>query len=259
MKITVKGLLIAMFFTAAAAQAQQQKPFIQTAQQRIVVDKVTASPRGELTYTVSGTSVRLAPDGYIFARVPRPELVNTGIAQIRAKNFAQAVETFDKLYSDFRFLGWDVEAIYFSAFALEKLGKNKEAIDKLNLITEEPKDPEKMSRYYEAKRLLAEIYITEKKLAEAHKVLQLLGGAQSDAIVAFANNKQGDILLLEGKRRDALLMYLRTALLFDKNNTRERPEALGKIVKIFKEDRNNRFIDFEKMFAADYPGQKLPE
>lgn len=260
MKTRMKGLCSAILLLAAgSAYPQQQKPFIQTAQQRIVADKISASSRGELTYTAAGFSQRLGPEGYIYARVPRPDLVATGMSQIRSKNFAQAVETYNRLYNEYRFLGWDAEAVFWAAFALEKLGKNKEAIDKLNLLTEPPKDPERISRYLEVKKLLAELYITEKNLDDAQKVLRELGAAKSDSIAAFSNNKQGDILLIQGKRRDALLMYLRTALLFDKSNTRERPEAFGKIVKIFKEDKNNKYLDFEKRFAEDYPGVKFPE
>ncbi|MBN1865145.1 MAG: tetratricopeptide repeat protein [Victivallales bacterium] len=259
MKTKVKGLSSVIILLAGVCLHAQQKPFIQTAQQRIVADKITANQRGELTYTSAGFSQRIAPDGYVYARVSKPDQIATGLSQIRSKNYANAVDTFNKIYNEYRFLGWDVEAVFFSAYALEKLGKNKEAIDKLNLISAPPKDPEKFPRYQEVRKLLAEIYIAEGKLNEAQQVLKELSSAKNDSIAAFSNNKQGDILLLQKKRRDALLMYLRTALLFDKSNTRERPEALGKIVKILKEDKNNRYLDFEKMFTADYPGAKLPE
>ena len=119
-----------------------------------------------------------------------------------------------------------------------------------------PVDREKIARYLEAKKLLAELYIEKSNYPAAQTVLKELGNARSSSIAAFSNVKQGDILLKQGKKKDALLMYLRTVLLFNKSNTKERPEAFRKTISILKGDKNNKYLVFEKMAKADYPNFK---
>ena len=89
---------------------------------------------------------------------------------------------------------------------------------------------------------------------KALEVLRKLAASPDDSAAAFANVTRGDILLKQGKSsKDALIMYLRTALVFTKSNKKERPLALFKVVKLLRKENNNKSTIFEKMLREDYP------
>lgn len=256
MKTALRAIFLMAFIAGVelvAETAAPEKPFIKTKTKTITADKITSDSKGVLTYTASGFSQKIKPGDYEYARIPKPKEVNNAFNKLKSKKYDETVKEFEKAYQDYRYLGWDVYCIYYGAYALDKDGKKAEAIAMINRLTEMPEDRSKLPQYMEAKKLLAELYIEQSKFNEAQDVLKELGTAQSSAIAAFANVKQGDILLKKGKRKDALLMYLRTVLLFDKNNKKERPEALQKTVEILKGDRNNKYLVFEKMLKTDYP------
>lgn len=254
----LKVIFVTVFF-AGAGLLHAEKPFIINKQgKKITADKITSDSKGTLTYTAKGFSQRMKPGQYKFARIPRPKSITSALSKIRSKQYDAAVKALDKCYQQYRYLGHDVDCIFYAAYCLEKLGKKSEAIAKINKLTEKPKDTSKMKKYMETKKLLADLYIAESKFKDAEEVLKELSGAQSPAIAAFANNKRGDILLKKGERKDALLMYLRTVLLFNKTNKKERPEALFQTIKILKDDRNNKYLEFEKILKTDYPSAKAP-
>jgi len=256
MKTALKAIFVIAFFAGFGLVAAE-KPFIQkTRSKKIHADKITADSKGVLTYTAKGFSQKIKPGDYLYARVPKPKAVFSAFSKLRSKKYAKAVNAFEKAYKNYRYLGWDVYCIYYGALALDKDGKKDKAIARLNLIKKTPEDDTKLPKYMEAKKLLADLYIEGSKFNEAQEVLKVLATAKSPAIAAFANVKYGDILLKKAQRKDALLMYLRTVLLFDKSNKKERPEALKKTIEILKGDRNNKYLVFEKILKTDYPGAK---
>lgn len=254
MKIAMKVILVMAFFAGFGLIAAD-KPFIQTKSKKIIADTISADAKGTLSYKASGFGQKIKPGAYLYARVPKPTAVSKAYKKIKSKKYGDAVKAFDKAYNKYRYIGWDVYCIYYSAYALNKLGKKAEAIAKINKLTALPKDRAKLSKYMDAQKLLAELYIATSQFEKAQGALKVLGTARSPSIAAFANNKQGDILAKKGKNKDALLMYLRTVLLFNKSNKKERPEALKKTIKILKSDRDNKYLIFEKMLKTDYPGK----
>ena len=88
------------------------------------------------------------------------------------------------------------------------------------------------------------------------QILDQLTASRNDQLAAFAINARGDIFLATEKKRDAVLMYLRTALLMPKEN-RERPKALLKVANLLKEMNDNRAANFANMLRTDYPDNSL--
>ena len=255
MKTALKAILVIAFIAGFGLVARAEKPFIVTkSNKKVIADKVAADSRGVLTYTASGFSRKMKPGEYKYARVSKPKAVSNAFKKLKSKKYADAAKAFGKAYKSYRYLGWNVYCIYYGAAALNKNGNKSAAIARINLIKKPPVDRVKIANYLKAKKLLAELYIDSNKFDEAEEVLKELGTAQSASIAAFANVKQGDILLKKDKRKDALLMYLRTVLLFNKSNKKERPEALKKTIEILKKDKNNKYLVFEKMLKTDYPG-----
>jgi len=213
---------------------------------------------GTLTYKSGSLTQRIKSKEYIYARIPMPKEIKSALRKLKSRKYSDAVRELDSAYNKYRFLGWDIFCIYYAGAALEKDGKIDRAITKLKMLNTYPKDPEKIRDYDKAKKLLATLYITKSDFDEAEKILAAIGQADDPEIFAFVNNSRGDILAKKGKNKDAVIMYMRTVMFSTKeNNKKERPEAIAKVVKLLKEEKNNRYLDFEKILKAEYPGYSL--
>jgi len=255
MKIILSTVFLAAVLVAAPVVAQKGS-YIKTKTRTITAQKITADSQGVLTYKKGQISQKIKPSAYLYARIPMPKKIRDASSKYKAKKYSEASSQFSKCYNEYKYLGWDVFCIYYDAMALDKLGKKSEAIVKIKLLEKIPLDRKKVKMYFEAKKNLATLYISMDQFNDASTILTQLGMSNNDSIAAFANNANGDILAKQGKKKDALLMYLRTVLLFPKTNKKERPAALVKTAKILKADKNNKYLDFEKILKTDYPGSK---
>ena len=251
-KMSVAIVVVACFSTIVFAE----RPFVMMKTgKRPTYDKITEDG-GNLRVKKGTVSKKIRKGDFLYARVPLPSIVKKAAQALHSKKYDESINLFKKAYQEYKLLGWDTFCVYGLAQAYDESGKKDKAVSTLNLLKGKPKDPENFKYYIKAKRRLASIYVDEKKFDKAKVVLKELGSCNNDAVAAFSNNLLGDILLKQGKRKDATLMYLRTALLFSKKNKKERPEALLKVVKILKEDRSNKYKDFEKILKAEYPSSK---
>jgi predicted negative regulator of RcsB-dependent stress response len=250
-----KYILCALVFSFTFISYGKDRPFIQTKTKKILAERITSDTKGRLTYKVKTLQMKLKPEEYIYARVPMPREITSALRKLQSKQYTDAANGLKQAYDKYRFLGWDVFCLYYIGAAYEKAGKIDMAVKELEKIKEFPKDPSKKKDYYSAKKLLATLYIKKSEYEKAEKTLSAIGEADYSDIFAFVNNSRGDIFKKQGKKKDAMLMYLRTVMLCTKeNNKKERPEALVKVIEILKEDNNNRHLDFEKILKADYPG-----
>jgi len=250
---TVKSVFVVFILFTGICITAKEKPFIQTKTKRIIADSITATKNGTLTYKASGFSQKIKPKDYLYARIPMPQEIKSASKKIKTKQYKKAVSEFNNAYQKYKFLGWDIFTLFYAAYALEKLGKTELAIEKLQAITQKPKDKKKLSNYFTAKKMEASLCIDSSDFDKAEKILTLIGEAEDPAIFSFVNNARGDILSKQNKGREAVLMYLRTIMLCTKDNKKERPEALKKVIKILKDEQNNRALDFEKILKTDYP------
>ncbi|NOY74859.1 MAG: tetratricopeptide repeat protein [Kiritimatiellaeota bacterium] len=253
----VKMLVAITVVVGLSAIVCAERPFVvMKSGKKEFFDKVTAD--GVNLRVKKGSIARKIRKGdYKYARVPLPTLVRKAAKALGSKKYDSAVSLFKKAYDEYKLLGWDAFCVYGSARASVDMGKKKQAVDGLLRLKGKPEDPDKMLYYIKAKRLLAQLYVDDAQFDKAKVVLKELGACKNDAVAAFSNNLLGDILMKQGKRKDATLMYLRTALLFSEKNTKERPAALFKVIEILKQDRNNKYKDFEKILRKDYPMSKF--
>jgi len=255
-----KYILSILVFSLTLISYAKEAPFIQQKTKKIIAERVTSDTKGVLTYKVRSLKMqrKLKPSEYVYARIPAPTEVVSAMRKLKAKKYRDASTALKKCHEKYRFLGWDIYCLYYAGVSLDKSGKKELAIKELEKIKEFPADPRKKKNFYNAMKLLATLYIDVKEYEKAEKTLSSIGEADDAAIFAFVNNSRGDMLLKKGLPKDAVLMYLRTVMLCTKdNNKKERPEALAKVIKILKEENNNRHLDFEKMLKADYPDFSL--
>jgi predicted negative regulator of RcsB-dependent stress response len=247
LQIIVSIFLIGLFVNA------KEKPYIQTKTKKIVVDSITADTNGTLTYKSSTFSQKIKPKDYIYARIPMPKEIINASKKLKAKQYKDAISGLKQAFIKYKYLGWDIFTLYYTAYSLDKMGKVDDALAVLKEITKKPLDDEKLPNYFKAKKLEAVLFIASGKFDQAEEVLARIGEADDPSIFVFVNNSRGDILSKKGKKREALIMYLRTIMFCTKENKKERPEALKKVIAILKEKKNSRFSDFEAILKKEYP------
>ena len=247
----IKNIVVLIIFASlctGVVNATTTKPFIiRNDKKKLAVKKLTADANGVLSYQTSGFSQKLKPGQYIYARVPLPKSIKDAVRKYRAKKYKDAIKEFDVAFKTNRYLGWGSYCMYYAAKSLEGMDKKSEAVEKLKLLKDMPKDPEEMPWFLKAKQLEADILIAEKKFDAAGKVLSIIskGGDQKSAM--FANNAKGDILMAQGKDSEALFMYMRNILLFDSDSSAPSTKAVTEVVKILKAENNPRAAEFEQM------------
>jgi predicted negative regulator of RcsB-dependent stress response len=255
MNFRLKTILALTLFATFTSLLFAAKPFIvKKGGKKEYYDHITADARGVLMLKKGSITKKIKPGTYLYAHIPMPSDLKKAVAALKAKKYSEAAAKLEKLFPKYKLLGWGSLCAYGRAQALEATNQKTAAISALTLLTKTPVDPAERNYYFRAKKLLAKLYADTSSFDKALKILKQLSTSNDSSIVAFANNLNGDILLKQGKNKDAKLMYMRTALLFDQRNKKERPEALVKIIKMLKKEKNNKALEFEKILKADYPG-----
>jgi len=256
MNIRLKTVLaLTLFATFTSSIFAASKPFIvKKGGKKEYYDNITADSRGVLMLKKGSITKKIKPGTYDYAHIPMPSDLRKAVGVLKSKKFSDAASQFEKLYPKYKLLGWGAFCAYAGAQALDASGKKTAAISSLNLITKMPADPAEHGYYFRGQKLLATLYADTSNFDKAQRLLKTLSKSNDSSTVAFSNNLNGDILSKQGKNKDAKLMYMRTALLFDQKNKKERPEALFKIIKILKKEKNNKSLEFEKILKTDYPG-----
>jgi len=245
------NLIFALILCGTTAVFAGNKGIIKTRSRLIKADSISSNSSGVLTFKSGGATQQMKPGKYIYARITtKPKMVGSADKKLSAKQYRPAIDAYNKAYEKYKYLGWGTYCLYKKAYTQARMKKNNDAIATLKQI-KKPIDPEEKSVFAKSKELLTDLNIKMGNLSEARKQMQSVGKSSSPKVIAKSNNKQGDILLQNGKRKEALLMYLRTVLLIDKK-IRERKVALNKVINILKEDKNNKYIEFQKILKKDY-------
>ena len=257
MNIRIKSAMIVSLLTILSVSmfGTSKKAFaIKRDGSKISADEITCDKRGNIVIIKGKIKRKLPRRDYKYAWVPMPSPIRKAYAKLKAKDYKSAAGEFKQLYEKYKYVGWDVFCALAGAQAMSKSGDKNGAIAMLTQVST-PVNPSLTSMYMQSRKLLATLYYETGRNSEALNIINnQLYKSGNDSIVAFANNLYGDILLKQGKTKDAKLMYMRTALLFDSTNKKERPEALVKVIKILRQEKNNKALEFEKILKTAYPG-----
>ena len=258
MNIRIKSAMVVSLLTILSISmlgASKKAFVIKRDGSRISADTIACDKRGNIIIVQGKIKRKLPRRDYKYAWVPMPSSIRKAYGKLKAKDYKAAASDFKQLYEKYKYVGWDVFCAMAGAQALDKSGDKNGAIAMLTQITTTPANPSLTSMFMQSRKLLATLYYETGRYSEALDIInKQLYKSGSDSLVASANNLYGDILLKQGKTKDAKLMYMRTALLFDSSNKKERPEALVKVIKILRQEKNNKALEFEKMLKNGYPG-----
>ena len=220
----------------------------------IKAEYVGADANGDITYKEEKFTLKIKANDYKYARIAKiPDELTAADKKFADQKFQEALTDYKNLYSLYRHVGFDVYCISRESACLDKLGKKEEALARLKTLdTYQNLDPQKKGELSEIKKLQATLLIDLNKFDDANKVLTELGNSDDDNLAAFSFNALGDILVKQGKKKEAMLKYMIPALIFNTQN-KERPRALCQVANILKELSDNRAAKFSDMLKKDYP------
>ncbi|MFA6293840.1 MAG: hypothetical protein WC637_18775 [Victivallales bacterium] len=220
----------------------------------IKAEYVGSDANGDITYKEEKFTLKIKANDYKSARIAKiPDELLAADKKLADQKFQDALTDYKNLYNRYRYVGFDVYCIYRECVCLDKLGKKEDALARLKTLDAyQNLDPQKKPDLSEVKKLQASILIDLNKLDDANKVLTELGNSDDDNLAAFSFNARGDILLKQGKKKEAVLKYMVPALVFNVQN-KERARALCQVANILKELNDNRSTKFADMLKKDYP------
>ncbi len=243
----MKKTLLVVMIAFAALSTYAQKCYVVKADgsQQKAIDIKVKNANGDLNVLVKQGQqpILFSKNMYRYAVVPKPPQVEQLGAALLADRYDDVINASKSLYEAYKFLGWgDYIA---SCQAQAYLGKNNldEANKALALAKRTPGPNRDDLIETEIKCL-----IKAQKYDKTEELLKNLMMSKDDNIAAKAFNMRGEALLAQGQKKQAVLEYLKTLLLFDKKKVQaERAYAKKQAVAIMKELKDPRVGKIEAM------------
>jgi tetratricopeptide (TPR) repeat protein len=181
--------------------------------------------------------------------VPKPAALAAAQASVAAGKYDAAIGPLDTIIAENVGLEWDNTARDFlgQAYLGKRDGKKAVSIYK-EYLENVPADKVSLDvrrRYWDALKI-AEMFPTLKN--DLEKVIK----EGSRPMAALAQMMRGEMYAAQGQKNEALLDFLRTALLYE-DVKQLQPEALFKAAQLLEELRDPRAAELRKKLAQDYP------
>jgi len=206
---------------------------------------LTALPDGTLRLQLQagGPVQTFKPGTYRAAYIPKPREVAQLEALFARKQYADVVKYGPAVFARYKFLGWGDYVAALHARALLAQNKPEAALKVLD-------EARAWAWFHQDELLKARVLalVELKKFDDALQAAEALAKSDRRDMAAFAFNIRGRILAAKGRKREAVLEYLKTVLLFRPGQAdRERTEAKERVVALLKEMKDPRWKEFEKL------------
>lgn len=212
---------------------------------KIPGNRLTADQNGNLSLQIEagGPVTNFRAGAYQAAMSPKTRDIQS-LEQLYADgkldNVAAAA---DKLYPQYQYLGWGGTISYYAGMALLDKGNAGAAL----LLFDRGLGLKDAGTEALTKGKIQAL-LTLKKTAEAQALLDKLSVSNDPTIAVFTFNTRGKLLAAEGKKKEAVLQYLKTLLLFKPGAlTKERDEARQAVVALLRSMGDPRADEFEKL------------
>lgn len=202
-------------------------------------DIILTTPRGDLTF---------ARGQYREAWADRPPAMDQARQHMQARRYDQVISTLEGVVSEYRHLGWDMEALSMLGAAQNAKGDHAAALSSYNRLFQNAphrrEDPNVRWNFFEALLGADELDRLEGYLNEV-----ISEGDRGEA--ARAQIMRGDLKRKRGMAEAGLLDYLRTVVLF-KAETAVQPEATFKAGVALEEMRDQRAQEMFRKVVEEY-------
>lgn len=243
----VFGLMVAGFAARAA-----DRPYVveRRGGEPIYGQRLTADATGNLRLTLEGNATRSFSRGrYLYAWVPMPRELKGA----EKASGAAAVQKLDQLFNQYKYLGWGGAAAYYKGSIEATMKKYADAEQSFKEGLRYEQGYSAQSRGWEAKlkQGMIEALLAQKKFDTAEDYVRQLR-TTDPALAAYVFNTRGLLLKHQGKKREALLQYLKTVVVFDPSIGTARQEAYREVVSLMREMKDPRAEEFAAQYKKEY-------
>lgn len=224
------------------------------AQQCYVVDargnkipgtRLTADKDGNLSLQIEagGPVTNFRVGNYQSAMSPKTKEIQA-LEQLYADGKLDNVTaTADKLYPQYQYLGWGGTISYYAGMALLDKGNASAAL----LLFDRGLGLKDVGTEVLTKGKIQALLALQ-KTAEAQALLDKLTVSNEPGIAIFTFNTRGKLLAAEGKKKEAVLQYMKTMLLFKPGTyPKERDEARKAVAALLRSMGDSRADELEKL------------
>lgn len=225
----------------------QDRPFVITEEgNRVNGTALEADRQGNLTLTLVDGRVkrRFRKGTYRAAYVPRPDIVRKLQAAFSQGEFDYIDQNAEAALQEYGYLGWGDMIMYIQAKVALDRQKPQQALEYLKRGQEYPGIHDELTQ-----RALAETYVALEDYDKAGAIIdRALKGTDSQIMLTALFNLRGDMLAAQGRRKEAVLEYMKTVLLFDKGSVgRNYEQARDRMVDLMKGMNDLRYKEFENL------------
>ena len=253
-----KSIILAALLGAGAFALQAADPCIIKGidDKDIQADSISAQSSGDLEFVKDKVKSKVAKGKYKYAWIPKPKEIADADADFKGAKFRESADKYKKAFDTYKYLGWDIYCGVKEAESLYKLDKRDEALARLAEFKDyKLVNPKQERDLLDCYKLNATILIDAGNSAAADPILDEMSKSKDDEISSFAFLRKGDLLYKQNSKKDAVLMYLQTIVLFPKSPS--RPEALLKAANTLSELKDPRAVKFSDMLKAEYASDPL--
>jgi len=205
--------------------------------------------------TLQGQTLTFRPGAYRQAHADKPEEISRVEAMAGRGELAGAADLLRKVKTQYRFLGWDVQAARMLArveLAQKRFAESAAEYEALfaahpQLKTVSAERANYMQALLGAGRLREAAGIADEEIASG-----------SREAAARAQVLRGDLKSASKQYEEALLDYLRTALLF-RDQTAVLPEATYKTAVALKQMKDPRAAEYFEKVIREFPNSEFAE
>ena len=161
-----------------------------------------------------------------------------------ADNFDEVIKTAPAIFDQYKYLGWADTIAALQCESFLALGKPGEASAIFQNARKFP--AENMQKF---QRVLLLEMLAKKEFDRVENELKRMILDKDDSKAAFAFNMKGQLYEAKGQKREAILEYLKTVILFEGKGKlkRERDVAKQKAVALMKELKDPRVAKIEAL------------
>ncbi len=268
----MKKLFITILAIAAASfvEAQQAQPtaggksaavsgvVVLKDGKSIDVDALESDAQGTITYKAGKFTEKKKKGEYKEAYLKHDPQEISEARKMMKSNPLGAASAYAAAFPKYQYLGYDVACVYGEGKGYADGGKKDQAIVALERLLpfKDSVTEKKEKDFAEGLKILQMLYIEKKDFAKADQIIALMGKSDDVDMAAAALLGKGKMLEEQGKMKDAVLAYMRVALLLPKD-IKDRPQAIFNIARVMKGMKDARWQDWSKMLQEKYPDSPL--
>ncbi len=197
----------------------------------------------KLQLKAGGQSQIFKPGTYRYGYVPKPKAVKQLEEAHEGGKHDAILKVAGQIFEHYKFLGWGGHIAYIegmSHIANKDYTKAKNAFERGRSYAAGHED--------ELAKGMVLVMLGLDQFDQVQAVIEKLKKSGDDETAAFAFNVQGRILAKQGKKKEAVLEFLKTLLLFRPNSVvRERNEAREQAVALMKEMNDARWKSIQEI------------